>query len=90
MKILQHYRSLSFEEKTIFDVRISILMNLLLAIAKMVLSVSFGIFFLVSGLVNAFLMISKMECYLGERSYKNIPFEKRNIKIALFLLPRLF
>ena len=86
MKILKHYKSLSFEEKTIFNVRISILMNLLLAVAKMVLSVSFGIFFLVSGLVNAFLMFSKMECYLGERSYKNIPFEKRNIKIALFLL----
>ena len=46
----------------------------------------FGIFFLVAGFVNIFVMLSKLECYLGERDYRSVAFERRNRRIGIFLL----
>lgn len=86
LKIIEYYKSLSFENKTIFTVRFSIIFNLLLAISKILLSFSFGIFFLVAGIVNVFVMLSKIECYLGERNFRNKTFEYRNRLISIFLL----
>lgn len=86
LKIVEYYKSLSFEKKTIFTVRFSILFNLLLAISKILLSFNFGIFFLVAGIVNVFIMLAKLECYLGEKKYKNKTFQYRNKRIGIFLI----
>ena len=86
LKIVNHYRSLSFEEKTIFTTRISILINALLAAGKFLLSFFFGVFFLVAAVVNVFIMGSKLQCYLGERYPHKKTFEYRNKMIGVFLL----
>lgn len=86
LKIVDHYRSLSFEEKTIFTTRISILINATLAIGKFLLSFFFGVFFLVAAIVNVCIMASKLECYLGERYPHKKTFEYRNKMIGVFLL----
>lgn len=86
MKLINKYRALSFEEKTIFMTKISILNNLVLAAGKIILSIFFGVFFLVAGIVNVFIMGSKYQCYLGERYPHKKTFEYRNRMIGLFLL----
>lgn len=85
-KLISKYRALSFEEKTIFTTRVSVLTNALLAIGKFFLAIFNGIFFFVAGVVNIFVMISKLECYLGERYPHKKSFEYRNKMIGLFLL----
>lgn len=86
MKIVNYYSSLSFEEKTMFTVRFSILTNLLLGIGKVLLSFFFGIFFLVSGIVNIFIMLTKLECYLGVKYPDKKTFDYRNKCVGMFLL----
>lgn len=84
--LINKYRSLSFEEKTIFSSKVSVALNALLAIGKIILSFFYGVFFLVAGIVNVFFMMSKLECYLGERYPNKKSFKYRNIFIGVFLL----
>jgi len=86
LKIINKYRVLSFEEKTIFTTRFSILLNFLLAIGKVILSFFFSIFFLVAGIVNFFIMLTKLECYLGVKYPSKKSFDYRNKMIGIFLL----
>lgn len=86
VKLIDKYRSLSFEEKTIFGAKFSIFFNALLAIGKLILTIYYGIFFFVSAVVNIFIMISKLECYIGVKYPKKGTFEHRNTMIGLFLL----
>lgn len=86
LKIINKYKKLSFEDKTIFTTRLSILINLLLGTAKVILSFFFGVFFLVAGIVNLFVMLTKLECYLGERYPDKKSFEYRNKCVGMFLL----
>ena len=65
LKIINQYRGLSFEDKTIFTTRLSILINFVLGIGKAILSIFFGIFFLVAAIVNFFITLTKLDCYLG-------------------------
>jgi len=85
VKTIKYYRSLPFEEKTILTSKLSILMNLLLGIGKVILSFFFGIFFLVAGIVNFCIMFTKLECYLGVKYPDKKSFEYRNKCIAIFL-----
>lgn len=86
MKLINKYRSLSFEEKTIFSTKISIFTNSAFAIGKFIIAIFNGIFFVVAGLINVFIMISKLECYLGERYPNKKSFKYRNNMIGIFLL----
>lgn len=86
MKTVNYYRSLSFKEKTIFTTRVSILINLILGIGKVILSFFFGIFFLVAAIVNFFIMLTKLECYLGVKYPDKKTFDYRNRCVGIFLL----
>ena len=86
MKTVNYYRSLSFKEKTIFTTRVSILINLILGVGKVILSFFFGIFFLVAAIVNFFIMLTKLECYLGIKYPDKKSFDYRNKCVGIFLL----
>ncbi len=86
LKIIKKYRTLSFEDKTIFSTTFSILFNAVMAVGKIFLSFFFGIFFLVSGVLNIFMMMSKSECYLGVKFPNKKTFEYRNFMTGLFLI----
>ena len=85
-KLLSKYRSLSFEERMVAFSKLSIIFNAILAIAKIVLSYFFGVFFFVAGLINVFIMISKMECYVGIKYPNKKTFKYRNLMTGLFLI----
>ena len=85
IRIVKYYKSLSFKEKTVFTAKISILMNLFLGIGKTILSFFFGVFFMVAAIVNYFIMLTKLECYLGIKYPKKKSFEYRNKCIGVFL-----
>ena len=86
IQLINYYRSLSFKEKTIFTTRFSILINLLLGIGKVILSFFFGIFFLVAAIVNFFITLTKLECYLGVKYPDKKSFDYRNKCVGIFLL----
>ena len=85
-QLISYYRGLSFQQKTIFTTRFSILINLLLGIGKFILSFFLGIFFLVAAIVNFFIMLTKLECYLGVKYPNKKSFEYRNKCVGIFLL----
>ena len=85
IKIVNYYRSLTFQEKTVFTAKLSILMNLILGIGKTILSFFFGVFFFVAAIVNYFIMLTKLECYLGIKYPNKKSFEYRNKCIGIFL-----
>ena len=85
-QLISYYRGLSFQQKTIFTTRFSILINLLLGIGKFILSFFLGIFFLVAAIVNFFIMLTKLECYLGIKYPNKKSFEYRNKCVGIFLL----
>lgn len=86
VRLLDKYRSLTFEEKTIFGAKFSILFNALLAVGKLIVGVFNSVFFIASGIVNVFIMMSKLECYVGVKYPRKSSFEHRNTLIGLFLL----
>ena len=86
LKIINQYRGLSFEDKTIFTTRLSILMNFVLGLGKAILSIFFGIFFLVAAIVNFFITLTKLECYLGIKYPDKKSFYYRNKCVGIFLL----
>lgn len=84
--IFKDYRALSFEQRTLYNTKISLILNGLLAIGKFVLAIFYGVFFTISALVNVFVFFAKVECYLGvEKSHKR-SFEFRNLLTSIFLL----
>lgn len=85
MQIIKKYKELSFENRTIFNTRFSIVFNAFMAIIKFILSIFLGFFFFVNGIVNVFIAISKIECYLGIKTNKK-SFNFRNNMIAIFLM----
>ena len=86
VKLIEKYRTLSFEERTIYSAMLSILINVVLAIGKFIFAIFYGIFFVVAGIVNVFISISKLQCYLGEKYPEKKNFEFRNKMIGSFLL----
>lgn len=86
LKYINKYRMMSFKEKTLFSTKVSVIFNLFLALGKIVLSFFFGVFFLVAGIVNLFIMLAKVQCLMGEMFPHRAPFKKRNMLIGLFLM----
>lgn len=85
-KIISKYKNMDFKSRTIFFTKFSCIFNLILAIGKIVLSIFQGIFFLVAGIVNIFIMLAKLECFYGIKKPLDKPFSDRNNVIGLFLL----
>lgn len=85
-KLVHDYRKLSFEERTLFNARFSIVFNAILALAKFILAIFNGIFFVITGIVNIFILISKLECYLGVKYPHKKTFKFRNNMIGIFLI----
>ena len=86
LKLINKYRSLPFEKKTILNTKISIITNWVFAIGKIILSFFSGVFFLVAGIVNVMIANSKLICYYGMTRESKKPLEQRNIWISVFLL----
>lgn len=84
--LINTYRNFSFEEKTIFTTKFSIVFNAVLGIAKFILAFFQGIFFFVAGFINIFVMIAKLECYIGVKEQEDKTFEEHNFMIGLFLI----
>lgn len=85
-KFIIKYKNYSFEEKTLFLAKFSIIFNAILAIGKILLSIPFSIFFLVAGVVNILMMMSKIECYIGVKYQHLKTFRYRNIATGIFLI----
>ncbi|MBQ8293661.1 MAG: hypothetical protein IJX78_07680 [Bacilli bacterium] len=86
VKLIKKYKELSFEEKCVFSARFSLVFNTLLAIGKIILSFFKGVFFLVSGILNIIIMVSKLECYIGIRNKDKDSFKYHNNLIGLFVI----
>lgn len=84
-ELINKYRSLSFENRSVFNTRFSVLSNALFATGKIVLSFFLGVFFLVSGVMNIFMMLAKLFCLHGLKNEKET-FKKYNDLIGIFLI----
>ena len=85
-KMINDYRELSFEDRTIFNAKFSMIFNGIMAIGKFILAFFFGVFFFVNGVVNVLMMVSKAECYLGVKNPNKRSFRFRNNMIGFFLI----
>ena len=83
---VKKYRNLSFEERTIFHARFSILFNLILAVGKVILGFLINTVFFVTAAINVFMMLSRFECYLGATKSHRRSFRYRNNFVGTFLL----
>ncbi|MDE6656156.1 MAG: hypothetical protein K2J85_04110 [Anaeroplasmataceae bacterium] len=84
--LVKRYRALSFEDRTIFNARFSIIFNLLLAIGKIILGFFANTVFFVTAVVNVFMMLSRFECYLGATRPHRRSFRYRNNFVGTFLV----
>lgn len=83
-RLFSKYKKLASKNIFIFTLVFSLIINILLAVGKALLSFEFGVFFLVSALVNLFVFLAKLQCFLGFKDKKN-NFELRNLLIAIFM-----
>lgn len=84
--LITRYKTLSFEEKTIFNARFSIVFNFLLAIGKFILGFIANAVFFVTATINIFMMLSRLECYLGAVRPHLKTFRFRNNLVGTFLV----
>lgn len=84
--LVKRYRALSFEDRTIFNARFSIIFNLLLAIGKIILGFFANTVFFVTAAVNIFMVLSRVECYLGVTKPQRRSFRFRNNFVGTFLI----
>lgn len=84
-KYIEQYKKMSFEEKTIFSTKFSILFNALLAVGKFIISFFSSFFMIAAAIINIFMMLSKVECYYGEKT-KGKDFIYRNKLIGIFVI----
>lgn len=83
--LIKLYRNLTFEQKTKQMTKISIIFNFLLGLGKIILSIFKGVFFMISGIVNFFIMLSKRQC-LSNIKKDNQDTKNQNRIIANFLM----
>lgn len=84
MKVVTKFRNMSFEERCIVTVKFSIIFNSILALGKFGLAIfNQDVFFFVAGVINIFMMISKLECYSGIKLNNNQ--YSKNTLVAIFL-----
>ncbi len=86
MKLIDTYKNMTFKEKTVFNAKLSVYINGFLAFCKYIMAFFASGFMLAAANVNVLIMISKLECYLGEKHPENKPFAYRNKMIGLMLL----
>ena len=87
IKFVKKYKSMTFEEKTVFSTKFSIIFNFVLAIAKFILAIVFkNVFFVATGVLNIFFMLSKYECYSGIKYPNKSSFFYRNMMTGIFLM----
>lgn len=87
IKFVKKYKSMIFEEKTVFSTKFSIIFNFVLAIAKFILAIVFkNVFFVATGVLNIFFMLSKYECYSGIKYPNKSSFFYRNMMTGIFLM----
>ena len=86
VNLVKKYKSFSYENKIIFSTKFSIVFNAIMATGKILLSIFQGVFFLVAGIINVFMMISKLQCYLGIKYPEKKSFKYRNIMTGIFLI----
>lgn len=85
--LVKKYRELSFEKRTLVNTKISIFTNMGFALVKsLIFIISKNIYFLVAGIVNLFIMLSKYECYQGETHPGKKSFFYRNLLTGIFLI----
>ena len=85
MKLIDKFKSMSYEERCIFTVKFSITLNSILAIGKFGLAIyKLDVFFFVAGVINILLMLAKVQCYNGLRLNKKAD-DTTNLLVALFL-----
>ena len=73
--------------KTVFSTKFSIIFNFVLAIAKFILAIVFkNVFFVATGVLNIFFMLSKYECYSGIKYPNKSSFFYRNMMTGIFLM----
>ena len=84
--VINKYRSLEFEEKTLLMSKFSICFNFIMIIIKCIIAIWGGVFFFVSAVFNMFMMFSKVNCYVGIRFPHRSSFNFRNNVIAVFLI----
>lgn len=65
---------------------VSAIWNGVLAIGKTVFALFKGIFFFMSGVINIFFALAKLECYFGLKNYNNKTFGYRNVRVGVCLL----
>ena len=85
MKLIDKFKSMSYEERCIFTVKFSITLNSILAIGKFGLAIyKLDVFFFVAGVINILLMLAKVQCYSGIKLNKKAD-DTTNLLVALFL-----
>ena len=85
MKLIDKFKSMSYEERCIFTVKFSITLNSILALGKFGLAIyKLDVFFFVAGVINILLMLAKVQCYSGLRLNKKAD-DTTNLLVALFL-----
>ncbi|MDE7263501.1 MAG: hypothetical protein K2N64_02410 [Anaeroplasmataceae bacterium] len=86
VNMVKWYRGLSFEERTLFHAKFSIIFNFILAVGKVILGFFVNAVFFVTAVVNGFMMLSRLECYLGVTKPNSKSFWYRNNFIGAFLV----
>jgi len=86
VNLINKYRSMSFEEKTIFTSKFSIIFNAFMALCKFIMAFFTSMFFIAAAIVNILVAGSKMQCYLGEKYPEKKSFDYRNKMIGFLLL----
>ena len=85
MRLIDKFKSMSYEERCIFTVKFSITLNSILALGKFGLAIyKLDVFFFVAGVINILLMLAKVQCYSGLRLNKKAD-DTTNLLVALFL-----
>lgn len=84
--LIRKYFSMSYKDRTLFNTRISLVVNALMCLIKFILAFFFGFFFIVAGIINVFMFISKFECYLGIKYPNKKSFRYRNTLIGIFFI----
>ncbi len=83
---IKRYLHLPFKEKTLLNTKLSLVFNILMCLIKIILSFFFGIFFFIASVLNIFIFVSKLECYLGIKYPNKKSFKYRNNMIGIFFI----
>ena len=85
MGFISRFFKLSYEERVKIVVPLTIVFSLLVCIAKFVFAYFFGAIFLIAGLINVFMFLSKVTSFKGitKPSQK---FKTRNLLVSLFII----